>query len=91
MSFGPKAWIQQHWDARAAPNFMLGGARAGLLIAAALAYPASRVPVLIGLGLIAAGRSKIGEAATIIDRGTPRPARVCSPRYYDPDGTRLHG
>ena len=37
MSFGPKAWIQQHWDARAALNFMLGGAGAGLLIAAALA------------------------------------------------------
>jgi phenylacetyl-CoA:acceptor oxidoreductase subunit 2 len=55
MSFGPKAWIQQHWDARAALNFMLGGSGAGLLIAAALAYPDNRVPVLIGLGLIAAG------------------------------------
>jgi phenylacetyl-CoA:acceptor oxidoreductase subunit 2 len=55
MSFGPKAWIQQHWDARAALNFMLGGAGAGLLVAAALAYPDSRVPVLIGLGLIALG------------------------------------
>lgn len=55
MSFGPKAWIQQHWDARAALNFMLGGTGAGLLIAAALAYPTSRVPVLIGLGLVAAG------------------------------------
>jgi hypothetical protein len=28
---------------------------------------------------------------TIIDRGTPRPARVSSPRFYDPDGTRLNG
>ena len=55
MSFGPKAWIQQHWDARAALNFMLGGTGAGLLIAAAITYPMSRVPVLIGLGLIAAG------------------------------------
>jgi phenylacetyl-CoA:acceptor oxidoreductase subunit 2 len=55
MSFGPKAWIQQHWDARAALNFMLGGSGAGLLVAAALAYPDNRVPVLIGLGLIAAG------------------------------------
>lgn len=55
MSFGPKAWIQQHWDARAALNFMLGGTGAGLLIAAAIAYPMSRMPVLIGLGLIAAG------------------------------------
>lgn len=55
MSFGPNAWIQQHWDARAALNFMLGGAGAGLLIAAALAYPDSRVAVLIGLALIALG------------------------------------
>ena len=55
MSFGPRAWIQQHWDARAAANFMLGGAGAGLLIAAALAYPDSRAPVLLALALIAAG------------------------------------
>jgi phenylacetyl-CoA:acceptor oxidoreductase 26-kDa subunit len=55
MSFGPKAWIQQHWDARAALNFMLGGTGSGLIIAAALAYPDSRVPVLVGLGLIALG------------------------------------
>jgi phenylacetyl-CoA:acceptor oxidoreductase subunit 2 len=55
MSFGPKAWIQQHWDARAAANFMLGGAGAGLLVAAALAYPDSRTPVLLALGMIAAG------------------------------------
>jgi phenylacetyl-CoA:acceptor oxidoreductase 26-kDa subunit len=55
MSFGPKAWIQEHWDARAALNFMLGGAGAGLLVAAALAYPDSRTPVLLALALIAAG------------------------------------
>lgn len=55
MSFGPKAWIQQHWDARAALNFMLGGAGGGLMIAAALAYPDSRTPVLLALVLIAAG------------------------------------
>lgn len=55
MSFGPKAWIQQHWDARAAANFMLGGAGAGLLIAAALGYPDGRAPILLALGLIAAG------------------------------------
>ncbi|HEX9184671.1 MAG TPA: hypothetical protein VF876_15550 [Burkholderiales bacterium] len=55
MSFGPKAWIQEHWDARAAANFMLGGAGAGLMAATALAYPDSPVPVLLSLGLIAAG------------------------------------
>jgi phenylacetyl-CoA:acceptor oxidoreductase subunit 2 len=55
MSFGPKAWIQEHWDARAAANFMLGGAGAGLLVATALAYPDGRAPLLIALGMIAAG------------------------------------
>jgi phenylacetyl-CoA:acceptor oxidoreductase subunit 2 len=55
MSFGPKAWIQQHWDARAALNFMLGGMGAGLMAATALAYPDNPVPVLLSLGLIAAG------------------------------------
>jgi phenylacetyl-CoA:acceptor oxidoreductase subunit 2 len=55
VSFGPQAWIQQHWDARAALNFMLGGAGAGLMVAAALAYPDSRAPVLLSLVLVAAG------------------------------------
>ena len=55
MSFGPKAWIQEHWDARAAANFMLGGAGAGLLVATAIAYPDGATPVLIALGMIAAG------------------------------------
>lgn len=59
MSFGPKAWIQQHWDARAAANFMLGGAGAGLLVATALAYPDGRTPVLLALGLIAAGLAAV--------------------------------
>ena len=59
MSFGPKAWIQQHWDARAALNFMLGGTGSGLMIAAALAYPDSRVPVLLSLVLVATGLAAV--------------------------------
>jgi phenylacetyl-CoA:acceptor oxidoreductase subunit 2 len=55
MSFGPKAWIQQHWDARAALNFMLGGMGAGLMVAAALAHAQGRAPVLAALVLVAAG------------------------------------
>jgi phenylacetyl-CoA:acceptor oxidoreductase subunit 2 len=55
MSFGPKAWIQQHWDARAALNFMLGGMGGGLMIAAALAHPVGRAPLLLSLVLVAAG------------------------------------
>jgi len=48
-------WLQKHWDARAAANFMLGGMGAGLMIAAALAHPASRAPAALALALVAAG------------------------------------
>lgn len=59
MSFGPRAWIQQHWDARAALNFMLGGAGAGLMAATALAYPDDPAPVALSLAMIAAGLSAV--------------------------------
>ena len=48
-------WLQKHWDARAALNFMLGGMGGGLMIAAALAYPDSRAPILLSLVLVATG------------------------------------
>ena len=48
-------WLQKHWDARAAVNFMLGGAGGGLMIAAAMAYPDSRAPVALSLALVATG------------------------------------
>ena len=59
MSYGPNAWLQAHWDARAALNFMLGGTGSGLMIAAALAYPDSRVPVLLSLVLVATGLAAV--------------------------------
>ena len=59
MSYGPKAWLQAHWDARAALNFMLGGTGAGLMIAAALAFPDSRAPVLLSLVLVATGLAAV--------------------------------
>ena len=37
MSFGPNPWQQQSWDARAAGNFIGGGAGCGLLLFATLA------------------------------------------------------
>lgn len=58
------ASLQKHWDWRAAGNFMLGGAGAGLLVWSALALasdgiahstPASMTALLIGLALIGAG------------------------------------
>ena len=33
--YGPKPWLQRHWDWRAAANFMLAGTGAGLIAAAA--------------------------------------------------------
>jgi phenylacetyl-CoA:acceptor oxidoreductase subunit 2 len=48
-------WLQKHWDARAALNFMLGGAGAGLMVATALARPDSAAPVVLSLALVATG------------------------------------
>jgi phenylacetyl-CoA:acceptor oxidoreductase subunit 2 len=48
-------WLQRHWDARAALNFMLGGAGAGLMIASAIVYPDAAAPVALSLALVAAG------------------------------------
>jgi phenylacetyl-CoA:acceptor oxidoreductase 26-kDa subunit len=54
MSFGPDPWHQGSWDARAACNFMFGGAGSGLVIVAALAG-AGPALMAVGLILIAAG------------------------------------
>jgi len=48
-------WLQKHWDARAALNFMLGGMGAGLMVAATLVHPEGGVPVALALALVAAG------------------------------------
>lgn len=50
MSFGPNPWQQLHWDARAAGNFMGGGAGTGLLIAA-VAFGATGGLRMTALGL----------------------------------------
>lgn len=58
MTFGPKPWLQQHWDWRAAGNFVLGGAGSGLLLAAALVLPlgpARAVSLALGLVLVGLG------------------------------------
>jgi len=52
---GPQPWVQQHWDLRAATNFVLGGTGAGLLVVASLAASAPRLTIALGLALIAAG------------------------------------
>lgn len=50
-------WLQRHWDARAAANFILGGAGSGLLVFSPL--PQERLPVFVGLALVAAGLAAV--------------------------------
>ena len=56
MSFGPNPWQQQSWDARAAANFMAGGAGAGLIVFTAFAggprWAFAVGAALVGLGLL---------------------------------------
>ena len=56
--YGPKPWIQRHWDWRAAGNFVFGGTGSGLILAAALVLPhgpAHSVALPLGLTLVALG------------------------------------
>lgn len=58
MSYGPRPWIQLHWDARAALNFIFGGTGAGFVLFAAFAPFTQRLnqaALLIGLALVGAG------------------------------------
>jgi sarcosine oxidase subunit alpha len=53
-------------------------------------------PVLgqdIGIGFLARGRERIGERIRAVDllRGHDVECVVCSPVFYDPEGTRTHG
>ena len=60
MSFGPNPWHQKSWDARAAANFIGGGAGAGLIVAVAAGGPGGTALAalmlaalaLVGLGLL---------------------------------------
>jgi phenylacetyl-CoA:acceptor oxidoreductase subunit 2 len=58
MTFGPNPWHQTSWDARAAGNFIGGGAGTGLIVFTALSGaqgPALTALVLAGLALMALG------------------------------------
>ena len=58
MSYGPRPWLQLHWDARAALNFILGGTGSGFILLAAfvpLTPRASQIALLLGLALVGAG------------------------------------
>ena len=58
-AFGPKPWVQQHWDWRAASNFILGGAGSGLVAVAAFADTVPETAIATGLVLIAAGLTAV--------------------------------
>jgi phenylacetyl-CoA:acceptor oxidoreductase subunit 2 len=51
-------WLQRHWDARAAANFMLGGAGSGLMLAALFVADPS-APVMLSLILVAGGLTAV--------------------------------
>lgn len=54
MSYGPKPWHQTSWDARAAANFMAGGAGSGLIVATALGG-GPRWAFLVGAAIVGIG------------------------------------
>ncbi len=67
--FGPDPWRQTQWDARAAANFICGGAGAGLIAFAALAQPRPATGVVLTLlGALLVG---IGLTAVSFELGRP--------------------
>jgi phenylacetyl-CoA:acceptor oxidoreductase subunit 2 len=61
-SYGPRPWIQLHWDARAALNFIFGGTGAGFILFAVftpLTQGLSQVALLAGLALVGAGLASV--------------------------------
>jgi phenylacetyl-CoA:acceptor oxidoreductase subunit 2 len=52
-------WLQRHWDARAAANFMLGGTGSGLMVSLTLGSSDSAFPVLLSSILVAAGLTAV--------------------------------
>jgi sarcosine oxidase, subunit alpha len=44
----------------------------------------------VALGLVQAGRARPGEKIHVYSKGRTWPARIVSPRWYDPEGQRLN-
>jgi len=72
MSFGPHPWQQTSWDARAAGNFMCGGAGAGLIVFTAMAQSSG----LALAGLMLAGLALVGLGLFSVFLETGRPLRA---------------
>ena len=69
MSYGPNPWHQTSWDARAAGNFMCGGAGAGLIVFTALS--GARGPALTGLMLAGLALVGLGLFSVFLETGRP--------------------
>ncbi|MCW5636768.1 MAG: dimethyl sulfoxide reductase anchor subunit [Rubrivivax sp.] len=65
MTFGPRPWLQAHWDGRAAANFIAGGAGSGLVVFTTLAGGPAWAHAL-GAALVA-----LGLAAVALEIGRP--------------------
>ncbi len=62
MSYGPRPWIQLHWDVRAALNFIFGGTGCGFILFSAfvpLSPRLAQVALLLGLALVGAGLTAV--------------------------------
>jgi phenylacetyl-CoA:acceptor oxidoreductase subunit 2 len=62
MSFGPRPWLQLHWDTRAALNFIFGGSGSGVILLAALVPFTDRLDqaaLATGLALVGAGLASV--------------------------------
>jgi len=69
MSYGPDPWQQSSWDARAAGNFICGGAGAGLVVFAAVS--GARGPALTGLVLAGLALVGLGLFCVLLELGRP--------------------
>jgi phenylacetyl-CoA:acceptor oxidoreductase subunit 2 len=68
-TFGPKPWLQGSWDARAAGNFVFGGAGTGLAVTAAFfVAPATGWRALLALALVFVA---VGLGAVWLELGRP--------------------
>jgi len=69
MSFGPNPWQQTSWDARAAGNFMCGGAGAGLIVFTAMSGAGGTARA--GLMLAALALVGLGLFSVFLETGRP--------------------
>ena len=69
MSYGPNPWLQTQWDARAAGNFIGGGAGCGLLVFAALWQAQGSLQIVllsVAMSLVA-----LGLLSVLVEIGRP--------------------